>query len=132
MDIDYSTTDDDSTQFMEPTVTSIIADVDADVREATRLVATGEVDLGTVVVDIDEAWRERWPSSFCCNETVKRNGGSVPFLLVHLSVLTCPPLRIPFLLVHDLSFLPFCHSILKTLARRGRNERRRRCLTQTT
>ena len=56
MSMSVDTTDDDSTQFMEPTVTSIIANVDAAVREATRLVATGEVDLGTVVVDINEAW----------------------------------------------------------------------------
>ena len=36
---------------------------------------------------------------------------AVPFLLVRRSVLTCPPLRIPFLLVRDLPFLPFRHFI---------------------
>ena len=41
---------------MEPAVSSIFIDIDSAVIEATRLVATGEVDLGTVVVDVDEAW----------------------------------------------------------------------------
>ena len=41
---------------VEPAVTSIITAVDEAVREATRLVATGEVDLGAIVIDVDEAW----------------------------------------------------------------------------
>ena len=78
MDMDYSTTDNETAQFVEtaqyvePAVTSIIADVDEAVREATRLVATGEVDLGAIVIDVDEAWdgEERKVAQFvagCCS-----------------------------------------------------------------
>ena len=62
IDMEYSTTDNETAQFVEtaryvePAVTSIIADVDEAVRKAIRLVATGEVDLGAIVIDVDEAW----------------------------------------------------------------------------